>query len=334
MWRLWSLAVGSVVQTLDLGPSHHHVGWAKDGALLETGHGSGPLNYYELSSGRRLPTMRVPMPERYGRFVWSPGRKLLVWHDHRGLYVWDPAAERIVAQAAGPAGPLAWSPDGKQIACLADQRSNTVVLLDVPGLTVQRSLTSFGDVRMGWIHWDAKSGHLFAAACGDPRNDHTPKIVAFDTSTWQTVFQVQVPHCTGAPRFALAPDRSQFVLGSNQALHFFDTGGKPLKQIYHPVGTLSAARWLPDGRHLLLVYDTMARLWDLQQGRPVRTYLPVGETGGVGITDEGHILSAAGVVAMRDLVYVVLAEGEIALRTPSEMASKHGWRNNPKSVGF
>ena len=76
----------------------------------------------------------------------------------------------------------------------------------------------------------------------------------------------------------------------------------------------------------------MLRIWDVGEGCPIRTYMPLPEAGCLAVSAEGHYSVSQGVDVEKELLYIVVTDAGQEMLTPSQFAKKYGWKNDPAKV--
>jgi WD40 repeat protein len=179
--RVLQVSDGRVVRTVALPvlttqlDSFNSASWSPDGRkVLATGARSPALIYLETGVVRQVPQgdgmllwnensdlVERPIPRGRG-FVQSPdSRRVAVGQEHR-LEIWDSQEARVLASIGLPSGvsppPLAWSPDMRRVAYIAEpgQVDSGVRVVDIAtGRVVERwTAGPFRDLR--WLVWRDK----------------------------------------------------------------------------------------------------------------------------------------------------------------------------------
>jgi WD40 repeat protein len=121
--RLFRAATGKrthVLESLDLQPMVHSLAWSPDSRLLELGY-TGDRDGLRVAAATGRRQLALPI-DGWHAGAWSPDGKLFATvRSTTSVRLWDAATNRFVRTLEGTANlglyRLAWSPDGKKIAC-------------------------------------------------------------------------------------------------------------------------------------------------------------------------------------------------------------------------
>ncbi len=223
-------------------------------------------------------------------------RKVLLkggWNVRLSLAPPDSSKPELVLQTTRPAGPLAFSPDGRYV--LTGSLSHAAILWDV---ATGRQLRSFRGHTL-WVHSVAFSpdGQLVLTGSGD----HTAAL--WETSTGRRIRSFQ-GHTFSVYSVAFSPDGSEILTGSGDysAVVWDTSTGQQLRSLSQNDDALSRERWAAirakdyarvlqlnsyprhtnrvvsvefraDGRQVLTgSEDKTAMLWDAQTAQRVRSF--------------------------------------------------------------
>jgi Tol biopolymer transport system component len=250
--------------------------WERRSGLWVTNGTDGP---------RRLtaPCVEHPLsPTSEGDWAWSPTESRLAVAEGDHLILIDPATggQTDLGQAAGDPGPLAWSPDGTQIAYGSvptgspngNSPDGSVYVVSVdggePALIAELPGTVPGGEEGSGIRW-SPDGRRIAVLAGAGGADARLYVMKADGSDRQRLAEgVLVAHTLGSPNIAWSPDGTQIAYatfspahdkmqflsapadGSTPVLVFSPTSAPPEDtQGGGPV-------WSPDGTQIAFRYDS------------------------------------------------------------------------------
>lgn len=156
----------------------HALAWSNDGQFLATGSGDGLARVWEVSSGRRVASLRA---QGYvGAVQFSPdGKRLATVGDTNGLgarvRLWNWKQKKLLNARSFPTtslfATLTFSSDGKYLA-IGDSSNGRTALVDVPRLQLQQTLPAPTDAGISSnyptpeVAFSQKT-NLSAFACGN-----------------------------------------------------------------------------------------------------------------------------------------------------------------------
>jgi len=328
--RFWSLENGAIRQVLDVGENYPPaaIAWSPTGTVVATASYETGMRFWDIRTGRRVKT--IDSKGMFQSLAWSPDGKVMATHQRKGgLELWDMVSGRRALQVSEVAGAGPWSPDGKRLACSTD-RGAVAVVDGRAGRVLQTLQTqSRGGSRAAW----SPDGRFLAVGEGADRKSEFSSVYIYDARSLQTVASMKATESAeGISALAWLRDGTRLAGGdSTGTIRFWDASGKAAGEIVHRMGEVTPLAWLPNG-WLLAGYERLVRVWDLAEGRPVRTFMAVGGEDGVTFADSGHFAATAGVQVERDFVYVVRDNKGVQILNPAKMTEQHGWENNPAKL--
>ncbi len=221
--------------------------------------------------------------------AWAPdGQSLATVVDRsffqaRRIDIWDVAAGRktqtisIGNRRIPGADTVAWSPDGRRLAC-ASAEAIQVINLALPFLpmTLRRSAAQHGPDR-AFLAWSADGRSLAVLECR--RGEHRSELTAWDLATGKERFELTRAHEGDELHAPLAwsPDGKRLALGGRQSGVWNVDSAKQDFTLAAPESYVVDVGWAPDGRRVFgrtEVSDPVARrfelrVWDATTGREV-----------------------------------------------------------------
>ena len=221
--------------------------------------------------------------------AWAPdGQSLATVVDRsffqaRRIDIWDVAAGRktqtisIGNRRIPGADTVAWSPDGRRLAC-ASAEAIQVINLALPFLpmTLRRSAAQHGPDR-AFLAWSADGRSLAVLECR--RGEHRSELTAWDLATGKERFKLTRAHEGDELHAPLAwsPDGKRVALGGRQSGVWNVDSAKQDFTLAAPESYVVDVGWAPDGRRVFgrtEVSDPLARrfelrVWDAATGREV-----------------------------------------------------------------
>jgi WD40 repeat protein/serine/threonine protein kinase len=357
--RLWDTESGQARGSLPSGS--HALAWSPDGKAVVTTDG-GNVVFWEADSGevrRTIPGHHyVPLGARP---AWSLDAKTLA--SGPGVQLWHLDAGQLrTLQKTGEVSAMAWSPDGKTLACgsavgdrvhVRDTASGEIVHtlqghtdLDprLPAMVFSpdgNTLASGRTLRL----WEVKNGKPLHTLQG-----HTDSVTVVAWSPdgktlasgsedntvrlWDVesgrLLESLGGHTGAVWSLAWLPDGKTLASsGFDQTLRFWDsTDGHLVRTI--PLGAFGT--FSPEGRMLASTSTgaNMAKLWEVETGRPRGTLVMLRNDQYLVITADGHHRGSPRVE--REMVYVIQTERGQETLTPEEFAAKYSWKNDPERV--
>lgn len=252
-------------------PRHTHAcktAYSPDGRWLATAHADGVLRLWNAATGQLERVLLAHSPvASTGSIAWSfDGRMLASGHADGTLCLWDIEAGRlhhVHPVQSSPVNTLAWSPDGRTIAC-APWNDARIRLWDVASGQLLDVLQFPAQIRA--IAWSPRGSWLVS---GDDDN----KVRLWDTNTGQ-LLRVLSGHGKRVYSVAWSPDGEVIASGSEDKtvrLWRAETG-ECLKTLDAFKGWVYGVVWSPDGRTLACAVPRDAlKLWDRKADRVVQT---------------------------------------------------------------
>ncbi|MDP6635324.1 MAG: protein kinase [Phycisphaerae bacterium] len=276
---------------------------------------------------------------------WSPDGKLLGDMDRESsLHVWDTETWRTVAKVPGQGG----SPDGLMPAIWLSDSRRIISLLKEPagamGIWDARSGSLVGQFAPSkeWVQ-SCSGGSDDGKTIAVMRNDNRAEI--WSTEPGSVIANVALKFIDGRPRCPVAPSSDGRTLAvadssySNRRMwrttgyvHLWDTQSSKQRTLFGHPTRIRPLSFSTDGSMLATYCDRMLRIWDVAEGCPIRTYMPLPAAGCLAVSADGHYAVSKGVDAEKELMYVVVTDSGQETLTPSQFASKYGWENDPARV--
>jgi WD40 repeat protein/beta-lactamase regulating signal transducer with metallopeptidase domain len=198
-----------------------------------------------------------------GRWILSCGG----WPEgDRRLRLWDAATGQLIRDVVYSQKQLtavAWSPDGKHAVVGGD--GGLVQMWDVTQPTLVRTFEGHKD-GVPHLSVSADGKRLVTAS-----HDKTVKVWNVETGAAE---QTMTGH-TGAVRVAVFhPDGKRVVSGSwDKTVRVWDRGtGRETSSFVYADAKVERVALLPDGKRLMVVGESVPRLYDLATGSPLREY--------------------------------------------------------------
>jgi WD40 repeat protein len=289
---LWDLASGREVGQLTghMEPICNLV-FSPDGGLLAAAEAASTARVWDWRQGAALLVFRaqVPLGNR-STLSFSPDGRLLAWgtekRDPLLLNVAFPEVAASLCPDFSPAGPVAFSPDGRTLA-VAD-RDGTFALLGRPTWKVERSFRRGHRGGLLALAWSADGAWL---ACGGADG----VVEVWNASSGQRLLALPA-HRTAARCLAFAPDGRTLATGGADALvRLYDLPAGRLRAILlEPTDEVHALAFSPDGRTLAgCGADRTLRVWDCATGK-LRQAFPGVADRALAFHPDGRTLAASG----------------------------------------
>jgi serine/threonine protein kinase/WD40 repeat protein len=253
--------------TADHADAIRDVRWSKDGRCLAWSIAT-DIQIVDIETQRRI-TLPHPNCDRVLRFCFSPcGQYLASATYGQGLVIWDWAqSTRLGHFLQFPAlSAVDWHPDGKRLAVhtfTSEEREKHLVVVDWQSGQVLQTLTGGLRYESGNVQFSPDGRHL-AAFVGA----RSAKIWEWESG--QAVAEVEVPGSTtqDIDWHPTRPWVALCALGGAVTLWDFQAG--ETEQISLDSDGLTAAKWDPNGRYLLVTgRRNIARIWDHEEKREI-----------------------------------------------------------------
>lgn len=226
----------------------------------------------------------------------------------------DMSSGEVLRELPGGRSALTWSPDGKSVAVAADTE---ITLRDAHSFDVAATITAPAKHVMSVLAW-SPDGSLLAAGMTDG------KAYVFDIDSGK-LLRTWEAHTSTIESLAWFDGGSKLASGTSAEVRVWDAAGDLLRTIPDDCGTFS-----PDGHLVASRGDSSLRLWNLEDGRYLRTLLTLRNRQYAAVSPEGHYAGSPD--AQTDFVYIVQTDEGQQTLTPTEFAERYGWKNDPAKV--
>lgn len=277
------LSQGSVVSQTDYGIIYS-IAWRPDGMQVATGHSSGTIRLWDVTTGELLNTFGAPnlntaFPPEIGDVDWHrSGTSLAVTAtviERPISYLWvlDATSGEIVHDLGSPGWihDSAWSPDGTMLASayidtyfndLGElDEANKIDIWDVE--TEQLVAVLEADRVLFTLAWSPDGSRLASAGWS--------RTIIWDTQTWTPLIRIGEPPETPTPLWvSWSPDSTRVVTpGMDGLAHIWDatTGSLLMTLQSGDVDPLEQVEWQPEGSLLVGRNDTALIFWDAATGQ-------------------------------------------------------------------
>jgi WD40 repeat protein/class 3 adenylate cyclase len=257
--RLWDLRAHRSRAALPQGDKIAAVAFSPDGQMLAVGTSSGPVKLWRVAARRLIASL--PGDTLWnGGLAFSPGGKTLAAGSGRVVRLWDLTRRRVIAKLPADtrhaqATALAFSPDGRILACAFMQNPITVKLWDV---TRDRVVARLG----GYV------GHIFSAAFSPDGKtlatgggDNSVRL--WDVGT-RRIERVLPGLANGVMALAFSADGTLLATGSGDGLvKLWERGSRqPVRLLRGHRGMVNSLVFAPDGKMVASGSDDHAvKLW-------------------------------------------------------------------------
>jgi WD40 repeat protein len=242
-----------------------------DGKLLAVNGFLGQAFIYELPSGQllhKLPLAGAIGVDAHHVQTFAPDCRTLATSGRRGVVLWDGAEGKLLRQVEGCQGPLAFTSDGKYLAC-GDREA--IRLFDARTLTEVRRFDP-NDDQVVTLTFSPDGKRLFAA--------YSTALGAWDVASGKRL-NATLGHQTPVVSLAFAPDGLSLASGSQESglaiLWDLKTSRLRHRLDSHSWAVASMA-FSPDSQSLATGDgcfgggEATVRLWDVRQGRLLRQF--------------------------------------------------------------
>ncbi|HEY1377737.1 MAG TPA: hypothetical protein VGF55_13140 [Gemmataceae bacterium] len=260
--RVWDLATGAVVATIDRRPTadHRAVVLSPDGTHVVTGDGAG-IRVWDAATGGLVRTITLSRGNPYTVTVTPGGRELVASNDPYaapGLQFWDAATGEPLPAWSMPSpidfSRLAFSPDGRRLAAHAGAGVAVWDVVTHQPLFDSPAAPTLGTAALAW----APAGRTLASGSGNV-------LYVWDVLDGREVARLKQPrkHFQSA---AFSPDGRTLVTVSNEATaRVWDAATWRERQAYAwGAGPLKCVAFAADGLRLAAGGEKgQAVVWDV-----------------------------------------------------------------------
>jgi WD40 repeat protein len=276
---LWSAATGDLIREYPGGPEEGHVVvFSPDGRHLACGQGDGGIRVWETRSGDEALAGTRHRDRILGCALSPDGERLASSGRDGRVNMWASASGDVVMDHSLPRGQaaraLAFSPDGRSLACLVAERDGdasaptAVHLLDAEGKLLRKLDAMPGAWSLAW-----SAGGRLAVATGS-QHESTGTLRVVDPRTGEVLEEASA-WSTGIMALAWAPDGKQLALGTmDRVVALRRTGGAvesfdrhredatPLRLLGALPCAVRALAWSRDGATVASASFRSIRLWE------------------------------------------------------------------------
>jgi WD40 repeat protein len=304
---VWDWPAGKLRRRIDLKPAAGPAGLAvsADGRRMEvTGWGERVPTFFDLASGRELPSAAEGQRSAVYGFAVAPDGLAVTGGTDSTLRVWDLRTGRQVRviRTDHPVGDQSLSGDGRWVAT-ANINSGEVAIYERDTGRLLRKIDS-GGRSVGSLCF-ARQGHLLAlsgnrarAGFRDDRSEPFPAL--FDAGSGREVRRLDTSlESIGGP-LAWSPDGKLLAAVGGDHVWLWDTStGRNRPALPRGDTHVGALAFSPDGRVLVVGTYKGVALWELSSGQ-VRCQLdvPAGNGDTLQFTPDGRWLATAGASAV------------------------------------
>ena len=337
--RLWQIDSQEPPRPIGSLPMHYgQFSWSPDGRILLaarnlSGGSKCSVRAWSMPSAKRL----AEFPITAGRYPdnwpaewvgWSPDSKLVATGAAK-VELWDPTSGKLLRKIDAQGNGLAWSPDGKTLAAGADHE---VGVYDAETGKLLKTLSGCENTILA-VAWSPDGKAVAAAGSGATLNI-TECVCVWDAESGRLLNNWKEFLVGYAPVLRWLDDGKTLALACGGRFAVWDTSsGKRGRRVPTVAFDSSYRDISPDGRVVAFQGLGMIRLESLEDGRAIRTLLPLRDDEYAVLSPDGHVRGSAR--SGKQFVYVVLTDaGEQLTLTPAEFFKKYGWKNDPSKVNL
>jgi WD40 repeat protein len=298
--RIWDTTTGAEVRTLTRDSFAASVVFSPDGTRLAAACGTDVV-VWDPATGKETRTLpQDPQWQGVGfvNVVFRPdGQQLAGLGSNGAVRIWEAASGRELATFNGPAGVLAYSPDGQRLA----SAGQAVAVWDAASGKLLLAILGVGSADPSCLNRFISPDTRRFGVPSRPESRPGGTVSIRDVDTGKEVFQLRHPdawiECA-----VINADGSLMASGGGDRqkgeLKFWDgTTGKELATVRNPAGEVRQLFFRGDGRQLLALSAErgalVARLYDTATAKEVQTYSrPMGV--GMMFLPDGRLIERTG----------------------------------------
>lgn len=265
--RLWDINKGHELQRFK-GHADEvlSVSFSSDGKFVLTGSKDATARVWSTHDGKQLGHFRGH-PHTVSSVAFSPNQRFIYAASGNIVWVWETTSGKHLRSFEGNSelvSAVSFSPDGKYI--LIGSWDDTARLWDTTsGRGFQRLQGHFGDVRASTFSAD---GRLILTGS----RDGTARL--WDATSGSELHRFK-GHSEGVRSVAFSPDGNFVLTGSDDKTVWLWEAGEPFKKHQrigpHPRRVTDAV-FSPDSQALLTSSDNVAYLWNIKDGKTIKTF--------------------------------------------------------------
>jgi len=294
--------------------------WSPDGKNLATASGDKNVIIWNVATGTSVHTLtQHTLP--VSCVAWSPdGKEIATGSRDKAVYIWNALTGAQVQALTGhrdEVASVAWSPSSNTLA--VGVRDGTVIPYPRATWKPGKAWTSEPIKNIASVAWSADGRSI--AACD----------IDGDTGVWAVatgkMLEITGGGNSGVQSMFFYPKGDMLAIGRNYGVEIWDL--QPLKRlnVFSALGYVQQINWNPSGPSIAVSSaDRMCRFFEAESGR-LRGIILAEEDHLVTISSEGQFRADGQKTEL--LVYVAQTDKGQETYTPSEFATKYGWRNDP-----
>ncbi len=254
----WDVTSGLDIDEIETGNVGDLLSWSPDGDLIAvTGDG---IRIWDIQARKPIAQLSLADVTNPRYLQWSPdGNSLAASHGEGYLTIWDTTdwQEVLSIKVSETVNPIAWSPDGTQIAMGGSgQGTQQIVILDAATGETQRTFDTSGWVEA--LAW-SRNNSLLATAGGGWAE-------VWNTSHGQRIFQKsgENVHSWGIQRVALSPDGRVLATGAGEVILWDINSGEEIGFLIGLSEGITEISFSPEGSYLAALSDDgVVTIWKI-----------------------------------------------------------------------